>query len=95
MSEATVLMETITAAVLDGCTLSFTPADADGTGLPTGVIIGVRHDQRGRVHGSTREVEFDELLQSGAPDKVVTEAITDATATVIDAALADLLPSAV
>jgi len=95
MSGSTVLIETITAAVLDGLALSFTPADADGTGLPTGVVVGVRHDQRGRVHGSSREVGFDELVLSGAPDKVLSEAITDAAAPVVDAALDDLPPHAV
>lgn len=95
MSGSTVLMETITAAVLDGLALSFTPADADGTGLPTGVVVGVRHDQCGRVHGSSREVGFDELVLSGAPDKVLSEAITDAAAPVVDAALDDLPPHAV
>lgn len=95
MSGSTVLMETITAAVLDGLALSFTPADADGTGLPTGVVVGVRHDRRGRVHGSSREVGFDELVLSGAPDKVLSEAITDAAAPVVDAALDDLPPHAV
>lgn len=91
MSEPTVLMETITSALLDGLALSFTPADADGTGLPTGVIVGVRHDRRGRVHGSTCEVGFDELVVSGAPEKVLGEAITGAVAPVVDAALGDLL----
>ena len=89
MSEATVLTETITAAMLDGLTVSFTPSDADGTGLPTGGIVGVRHDHRGRVHGGTAEVTFDELVLSGAPDKVISEAVTDVTATVVDAALGD------
>jgi len=95
MSEATVLTETITAAMLDGLTVSFTPSDADGTGLPTGVIVGVRHEHRGRVHGGTTEVGFEELVLSGAPDKVLSEAIADVTATVVDAALGDLAPSAV
>ena len=95
MSEPPVLMETITAAVLDGLTVSFTPSDADGTGLPTGVIIGVRHEHRGRVHGGTTEVGFEELVLSGVPDKVLSEAITDVTATVVDAALGHQAPSAV
>lgn len=89
MSESTALMDTIAAAVLDGLALSFTPVDADGTGLPTGVVVGVRHDRRGGVHGSTLEVGFDELVLSGAPDKVLSEAITDAAAPVVDAALGD------
>lgn len=88
-------METIAAAVLDGLALSFTPADADGTGLPTGVVVGVRHDQRGRVHGSTLEVGFDQLVLSGAPDKVLSQAITDAAAPVVDAAPGDLADHAV
>jgi hypothetical protein len=95
MSEPSVLLETITAAVLDGLALSFAPADADGTGLPTGVVVGVRHDQRGRVHGSTREVGFEELVLSAVPDKVLSEAISDAVAPVVEAALDDLVPHAV
>lgn len=92
MSESTVLMETIAAAVLDGLTLSFAPSDADGTGLPTGVVVGVRHDRGGRVHGSTCEVGFDELVLSGAPEKVLGGAITDAITPVVDAAFDDPLP---
>lgn len=95
MSDPSVLMATITAAVLDGFTLSFTPVDADGTGLPTGVVVGVHHDRRGRVHGSTREVGFAELVLSGAADKLLSEAITDAVAPVVDSTLGDLRHHAV
>lgn len=95
MSDSTMLMEIIAAAMLDGLTLSFTPSDADGTGLPTGVVVGVRHDLRGRVHGSTREVGFDELVLSAVPDKVLSEAISDAMEPVVDAVLADQYARAV
>ncbi|MBW3603808.1 MAG: hypothetical protein KY460_02665 [Actinobacteria bacterium] len=90
MSDTSVLMETIAAAMLDGATVSFAPHDADGTQLPTGLIVGVRHDGRGgRVIGNTSVLGFDELLASGAADKVLTEAIVDTMEPVIDAAIRD------
>ncbi len=88
MSDTTVLMETIAAAMLDGLTLSFTPRDADGTQLPTGFTVNVRHDGRGGV-GSSSELGFGELVLSGAPDKVLTEAIVDTMQPVIDAVVDD------
>lgn len=90
MSDTSVLMETIAAAMLDGVTLSFAPDDADGTQLPTGLIVGVRHGGPGsRVIGTTSVLSFDELLASGAADKVLTEAIIDTMEPVIDAAIRD------
>jgi hypothetical protein len=90
MAETTVLMETIAAALLDGATLSFTPDDADGTRLATGVLVGVRHHGRGaRVFGKTTAIGFEELLASGAADKLLTEAIIDTLEPVIDAAIHD------
>ncbi len=89
MSDTTVLMETIAAAMLDGLTLSFTPSDADGTRLPTGFVLGVRHEGRGGVHLNTCELGFGELVTSGAPDKLLTEAIVDTMQPVIDAVVDD------
>lgn len=90
MSDTTALMETIAAAILDGATLSFTPDDADGARLPTGLIIGVRHQGRGtQVSSNTTPVGFEELMASGAAEKLLTEAIVDTMEPVIDAALRD------
>lgn len=90
MPDTTVLVETIAAAMLDGVTLSFTPDDADGTQLPTGLIVGVRYHGHGaQVFGATSPLGFDELLASGAPDKVLTEAIVETMEPVIDAAIRD------
>lgn len=89
MSETGDLMETIAAAILDGMTVSFAPRDDDGTRLPTGIVVGVRHGAPGRTHGSTREVGLSELVMSGAGEKVLTEAITDTIEPVALAALTD------
>jgi len=82
-----VLVETIAAAILDGITVTFSPADHEGTGLPTGVIVGVHHERGGRMLGSAREVEFGELSLSGAAEDVLTNAVEQTLLPVLDAAL--------
>lgn len=89
MSDTTVFMEAVAAAMLDGMTLSFVPIDVESTHLPTEFVVSVRHEVDGRTYGNTARVGFSELVMSGAPDKVLAEAISAAMEPVVDAAIED------
>ena len=88
MGDSNILLETIAAAMLDGLTLSFSPVDTDGTALPTGVLVDAWHGDGG--HRASAEISFHELLMSGAADKVLSVAIGEAMATVVDATVDDV-----
>lgn len=83
------LLETIAAAVLDGMTVSFAPYDADGTQLPTGVVVGVRWPNGGQLYHNNALVGFGELSLSGAAEKMLVTAIDDTVEPVVTEALAD------
>lgn len=88
MSNST-LLEAIAAAILDGATLTFGPAEANGTSLPTGMVVGVRLDRSGRVYHNTGEVGFGGLSLSHAADAMLADIVNEIMAPVIHAALDD------
>jgi hypothetical protein len=88
MSNST-LLEAIAAAILDGTTLTFSPAEPNGTSLPTGMVVGVRLDRNGRVYHSTGEVGFGGLSLSHTADAMLADIVNEIMAPVIHAALDD------
>lgn len=83
------LLEAIAAAMLDGTTLTFSPAESDGTWLPTGMVIGVRLDRHGRSYHNALEIGFGGLSLSNAADMALADALNETMAPVIHAALDD------
>ena len=83
------LLEVIAAAMLDGTTLTFSPADPEGTALPTGMVVGARLDRQGRIYHNTAEVDFGGLSLATAADRMLARILDQTIAPVIHAALDD------
>lgn len=89
------LLETIVAAILDGMMVSFAPYDADGTQLPTGVVVGIRGPGADHAHHNSTLVGFGELSLSGAAGRILIKAIEDTIGPVVEEALAEREPAGV
>lgn len=83
------LLEGIAAAILDGATLTFSPAAPGDTALPTGMVVTVQLDRGGRVYHNTAEVGFGGLSLSNAADAMLAGTLNEIMAPVIHAALDD------
>lgn len=82
------LLEAIATAVLDSTTVTFGPSEADD-GLPTGIVIHVRHDRHGRVYDNATAIGLTDLSLSGRADTMLADAVLDTMAPVVHAALDD------
>lgn len=83
------LLEAIAAAILDGATLTFSPAGLDDTLLPVGMVIEARLDRHGHAYHNSTQVEFEGLSLSNAADVLLAETLNDTMAPVIHAVLDD------
>lgn len=81
------LVELITAAILDGMTVSFSPEDTDGTSMATGIVVDVVHRGPAGCHRDTRTVSLGELSLSGAPSTLLRGVLEDAVEAVVDDAV--------
>jgi hypothetical protein len=81
------LLEAIAAAILDGATLTFSPAGLNGTLLPVGMVVEARLDRRGHVYRNSTQVGFEGLSLSNAADVLLAETLNDTMAPVIHAVL--------
>ena len=84
------LLESLAAAVLDGATVTFAPAQPTGEpGLPTAMTVGVRLDQRGQDHRNAVTVDLGELSLAESADVMLAGLLDDTLAPLIDLLLRD------